>query len=147
MNTSPPISRRLSQLGTLAVRVVTAGGAFPVEGADVRIGGATEENAAIHYLLTTDGSGLAERIDLPTPEAALSQSPGNPPGFASYVIEIFKAGYYPLVFRDVPLFPGVTSLQLGELIPKPPYVPEKYPPTEETDFTEYEPLEGGARRA
>ena len=147
MNTSPPISRRLSQLGTLAVRVVTAGGACPVEGADVRIGGATEENAAIHYLLTTDRSGLAERIDLPTPEAALSQSPGNPPGFASYVIEIFKAGYYPLVFKDVPLFPGVTSLQLGELIPKPPYVPEKYPPTEETDFTEYEPLEGGARRA
>ena len=63
------------------------------------------------------------------------------------MIEIFKAGYYPLVFRDVPLFPGVTSLQLGELIPKPPYVPEMYPPTEETDFTEYEPLEGGARRA
>lgn len=137
----------LGEFGTLAVRVVTAGGAYPVEGADVRIRGAMPENAAVSYLLTTDRSGLAERINLPTPSRDLSLSPGGLPGYATYLIEIFKAGFYPLIFRDVPLFPGVTSLQLGELIPTPAYRPEDYPPIGEVDFTEYEPLEGGTPNA
>ena len=103
--------------------------------------------AAISYLLTTDRSGLAERILLPTPARALSLSPGGPPGYATYLIEIFKAGFYPLIFRDVPLFPGITSLQVGEMIPTPLYRPEDYPPITALDFTEYEPLEGGTPNA
>ena len=140
-------SPHLSEEGTLAVRVTTAGGALPVEGADVRISGAAIENFGVHYLLTTDRSGLAERIPLPTPNAALSLSPGNPPGFANYLIEVFKAGYYPTVFRNVPLFPGTTSIQVAEMIPLPSYRPTDYPPTGEIDFTEIEPLEGGNANA
>lgn len=137
----------LTEEGTLAVRVTTAGGALPVEGADVRISGAIPENLWVHYLLTTDRSGLAERIPLPTPVTELSLTPGNPPGYANYFIEVFKAGYYPLTFRDVPIFPGITSVQVAEMIPLPPYRPEAYPPTGEIDFTEIEPLEGGETNA
>ena len=130
----------LSALGTLLVRVSTAGGFLPVEGADVRLVGAAEENRSIRYLLTTDRSGLAERISLPTPPKELSLSPGNAAGFSRYNLEVFKQGYYPVRYEDVPLFPGVNSVQTVELIPLPLYRPEQYPPREELIFTEREPL-------
>ena len=130
----------LTDLGTLSVRVSTAGIFQPVEGADVRIDGAEDGNRDIHYLLTTDRSGLAERVRLPTPPAALSLSPGNVAGYALYTVRIYKEGFYPMLFRSVPLFPGVTAIQQAELIPKPPYDPERYPPKDELILTESEPL-------
>ncbi|MBO7293048.1 MAG: carboxypeptidase regulatory-like domain-containing protein [Clostridia bacterium] len=130
----------LSALGTLLVRVSTAGGFLPVEGADVRLVGAAEENRSIRYLLTTDRSGLAERVSLPTPPKELSLSPGNVAGFSRYNLEVFKQGYYPVRYEDIPLFPGINSVQTVELIPLPLYRPEQYPPREELNFTEREPL-------
>lgn len=129
----------LTDLGTLLVRVSTAGIFLPVAGADVRISGASPGNTGIHYLLTTDQSGLAERVPLPTPALSLSLSPGNPAGFSNYNVEVFKGGYYPAIFRNVPLFPQVTSVQAVELIPLPPYDPNAYPPSSEIDITEEEP--------
>lgn len=127
-------------VGTLLVRVSTAGIFLPVEGADVRIHGAAEENQNVRYFLTTDRSGLSERISLPTPPRALSMTPGNRPGFSNYDIEVFKTGFYPAIFRNVPLFPGVNSIQPVELIPLPLYNPNRYPPRVETEFLEREPL-------
>ncbi len=143
MPTEEPNGAPLTELGALLVRVSTAGIFLPVEGADVRIVGASPENREVRYLLTTDRSGLAERIELPTPAAALSQSPGNAPGFSLYDIEVFKEGFYPATYLGVPLFPGVTAVQRVEMIPLPPYRPEEYPPKVETDFTEEEPLYNG----
>ena len=135
-----PVQAPLSALGSLLVRVSTAGGFLPVEGADVRLFGATEENRTIRYLLTTDRSGLSERVDLPTPPRELSLSPGNEAGFSRYHLEVFKQGFYPARYENIPLFPGVNSVQPVELIPLPLYRPEQYPPREETNFTEREPL-------
>ena len=140
MNVKPRSGPTLTELGTLLVRVSTAGIFLPVEGADVRIHGAIPENSDIHYFLTTDRSGLAERVTLPTPSRALSLTPGNPAGFANYDVEVFKNGFYPAVFRNVPLFPGINSVQAVELIPLPLYEPDRYPPRGETEFTEREPL-------
>ena len=140
MHSKATAAAPLTDLGTLLVRVSTAGIFQPVEGADVRISGAEEGNREIRYLLTTDQSGLAKRILLPTPAAALSQSPGNVAGYAVYTVAVFKEGFYPLLFKEVPLFPGVTATQQAELIPKPLYEPERYPPTGELIFTEQEPL-------
>ena len=143
MQREEPRSAPLTELGALLVRVSTAGIFLPVEGADVRISGASPENREIVYLLTTDRSGLAERIELPAPAAALSLSPGNPPGFSLYDVEVFKEGFYPAVFLGVPLFPGVTAVQQAEMIPMPPYRPLAYPPKVEASFTEEEPLYNG----
>ena len=143
MQRDEPSTAPLDALGALLVRVSTAGIFLPVEGADVRIVGASDGNRDILYLLTTDRSGLAERIELPTPATALSQSPGNPPGFSLYDIEVFKEGFYPATYLGVPLFPGVTAIQRVEMIPLPPYRPEEYPPRVETDFEEEEPLYNG----
>ena len=130
----------LTDLGTLLVRVSTAGIFQPVAGADVRISGAEDGNRDIRYLLTTDQSGLAERVKLPTPAAALSLIPGSVAGYAVYTVAVFKEGFYPLLFQNVPLFPGTTAIQQAELIPMPPYEPQKNPPTGALIFTEREPL-------
>lgn len=130
----------MSEYGTLLVRVSTAGIALPVEGADVRIDGNEEGNRNIHYLLTTDRSGLLERILLPAPPAALSLTPNNQKGFADYNIRVFKDGFYPILLRNVPLFSGITSIQAVELIPWPSYNKDEYPPTSVLDFSESEPL-------
>ena len=130
----------MNEYGTLLVRVSTAGIALPVEGADVRIDGNEEGNQNIHYLLTTDRSGLLERILLPTPPAAYSLQPGNRKGFADYNIRIFKDGFYPVLLRNVPLFSGITSIQTVELIPWPSYNKDEYPPYSVLDFSESEPL-------
>ena len=144
MQREEPPRAPLTDLGALLVRVSTAGILLPLEGADVRISGASDANRDILYLLTTDRSGASERLELPTPAAALSQSPGNAAGFSLYDIEVFKDGYYPVRFLGVPLFPGITSIQRVEMIPLPPYSPEEYPPRVETEFKEEEPLyEGG----
>ena len=143
MYDEPMRNAPLTDVGTLLVRVSTAGIFLPVEGADVRVSGADEGNRSIQYLLTTDRSGLAERIPLPTPAVSLSLSPGGVAGFSDYNIEVFKQGFYPVTFLNVPLFPGITSIQTVELIPLPLYEPERYPPSEELTFTEREPLFDG----
>ncbi len=136
-NAAPP---PLNDLGTLLVRVSTAGVFVPVEGASVRISGEEAGNESIHYYLTTDQSGLTERVQLPTPSPLLSQAPNNPKGFSQYRIEVYKDGFYPIAFFDVPLFPGITSVQAAELIPKPPFNPEEYPPRVQLEIREEEPL-------
>ena len=143
MYDEPVRNAPLTDVGTLLVRVSTAGIFLPVEGADVRISGANEANKSIRYFLTTDRSGLAEKIPLPTPAVSFSLAPGGVAGFSDYNIEVFKEGYYPVTFLNVPLFPGVTSVQSVELIPLPPYEPDCNPPREELEFTEREPLFDG----
>ena len=130
----------MTELGTIAVRVSTAGGALPVEGADVRIHGAEQGNQSIVYLLTTDRSGRPEEISVPTPPASISLTPGNTKGFADYDIEVFKSGFYPITLRRVPVFSGIRSVQPVELIPWPSYQKDEYPPRLEIDLSESEPL-------
>ena len=131
---------KMTELGTLLVRVSTAGVALPVFGADIRIHGAEEGNRDVYYLLTSDRSGRTESVLLPAPPAALTLTPGNAKGFADYDVEVFKEGFYPIVLRAVPVFSGVTAVQNVRLIPWPAYDKDAYPPTEELDFTESEPL-------
>ena len=135
-----PFTKTASEYGELLIRVFTAGIALPVEGADVRIEGSEESNRDIHYFVTTDRSGLGERIALPAPPAALSLLPGGKKGFADYTVAVFKEGFYPVLLKNVPLFSGVTSIQTVELIPWPSYNKDEYPPPSVFDFSESEIL-------
>jgi hypothetical protein len=129
-----------TELGTLLVRISTAGFAIPVSDADIRIHGAEEGNQSVYFLPTSDRSGLSESISLPAPPAAVSLSPSPVKGFADYDVEVFKEGFYPVILRAVPIFSGVTAVQNVRLIPWPSYDKNAYPPAEEIDFTESEPL-------
>lgn len=104
--------------GKLTVRAYTAGGALPVEGAVVRIMGATEENRLVAYSLITDRDGVTEVTLLPAPSISysLSPDPAEMP-YALYDIEITAPGYYSERLNGVSVFSGISSVQPINMIP------------------------------
>ncbi len=108
----------LDKNGTLSVRAYTAGGALPIFEAVVRISGAEDENKDIKYSLITDEDGVTERVTLPAPPRALSESPQNTEiPYAVYNIEVEKEGYFKKSLYNIPVFEGVNSEQLVNMIP------------------------------
>jgi len=124
-----------STIGYLIVNVSTARGAIPLAGASVTV--LDEDNGgSILNVLTTDTAGKTERIELRAPNRALSESPGSTKPYASYTLQVEKAGYYPASFAGVPVFAGVTSIQPAELLPLAEYNPDRVYPREGIDFAE-----------
>ncbi len=114
--------------GYMIVRVTTARGAIPLEGAVVTVseykgrddGNATigvgeRGNAIATYI--TNSSGLTERFALPAPPRALSMSPGNSKGYLTYNVKVDKEGYYQQNYINAPVFEGITSIQNADMIP------------------------------
>ena len=100
--------------GTLAVRVSTAGGAIPVEGAVVYVRSLGDDSRLL-FSLRTDGSGRTPDVDLP---ALPAPEYGEPPGpCSSYGAEIKKDGYRTVEYTCVPLYAGITSVIDAELEP------------------------------
>ena len=112
-------SEDMSGEGRLAVRVFTADGAIPLEGAAVIIRDTPEAGGGIVASLLTDRSGLTPVITLPAPPRELAQTPGNVKPFSSYGIDVTLAGYYTPVYESVPIFDGITSVQSVAMIPLP----------------------------
>ena len=118
----------LDSSGTMTVRAYTAGGALPVEGAVVRITGASEDNRLVAYSVLTDRDGLTEKITLPAPSVnySLSPDPAELP-YALYDVEISAPGYYTKRINGIGVFSGVNSMQLINMIPGSGRVSEDYP--------------------
>lgn len=106
------------EFGTLSVRTYTASEALPVEGALVEISGAEESNRDLFYSVITDRDGKTENLMLPAPNRSLSLSPGalDIP-YSVYDMHISAPGYYTKNIYGLTVFPGVTSLQLVNMIP------------------------------
>lgn len=103
--------------GALVIAVTTARGAFPIAGASVTVTGTEAQNGDISFSLTTDRSGKTEKIYLPAPPAALSQSPGGENVSAIYGVTVKADGFYDFKSVRVPVFAGVTSIQPVDLVP------------------------------
>ena len=126
MNSSPSTPE---SLGYLIVKVSTARGAIPLEGATVNIRGSDKANSGVLFSLRTDRDGKTERISLPTPPRSASEAPGNSAPYATYHIDVFQDGYIPLAFHNVPIFPSIVSIQPAVMIPSPEYAElTPYPP-------------------
>lgn len=104
--------------GQLIVRTLTAGGALPVEGVNVTIFGADPQNQNLYFHLITDQSGNTEKINLPTPAASLSQTPGKITPYATYNLIAEKDGFYVHEALKLPVFSQITSVQTVEMIPR-----------------------------
>ncbi len=139
-NEIPEVTGAGEDPGYLITFVRTARGFVPLEGADVRISGAEEVNRNVFFLVTSDRSGLTAKIALPAPPIALSQSPGNPPGYLRYNLQVFKEGFYVNTFLNLPIFPTVTSIQQIDMIPYSEYDPLRNRPTDELLVVDREPL-------
>ena len=104
--------------GYIIVKVATASGAIPVEGATVIIRGNEEQNSSILLSFLTNNDGLTLRSALPAPSREESMTPnGSRPPFATYNIDVLKEGYYPQYYQNVPIFDGITAVQNANVIP------------------------------
>lgn len=109
--------------GYLKVQTVSAGGAFPVEGAVVIV---TDQEGKTAYSLRTDRSGLTDAVSLPAPSVALSQAPpvnGDPAPYSVYTVQVFRDGFYDIEEYSLPIFDGITALWQANLIPKTEFSP------------------------
>lgn len=98
--------------GFLTVFVTTARGSVPVPGAVVSITGKHTENT----VRFTDENGRTERIQLPAPDNANSENADREDPFYDYRVTVYKDGFYRHTVENVPVFPGITSLQSVDLI-------------------------------
>jgi hypothetical protein len=109
--------------GYMIVRVTTARGAIPLEGAVVTVSDYLgEENADRGNAIVTDktnASGLTDRFMLPAPPKELSMSPGNGKSYMTYNITVTKDGYYQQNYINAPVFEGITAIQNADMIPLP----------------------------
>lgn len=109
-------------LGTLKVQAYTARRTRPVEGATVVISRSTPEGQQEIVTLTTDNSGITETISLPGVPASLTEVPGLDLSHYfneySYDIEVTHPDYVSVLFKNVPIFGGIHSIQSIDLVPK-----------------------------
>ena len=99
-----------SYTGTLQVHVTSSVGFFPVSGAIVTVSASEAPNAVLEQL-TTNESGQTQPIQLPAPDPAYSQEPGQPRPYSSYIIEVAAPGYESVRINGSEILPGEESLQ------------------------------------
>lgn len=117
------MDKNQSKYGYMIVRVTTARGAIPLEGAIVAVHNYDPEfevgRGDVISVRKTNSSGLTDRIALPAPPRELSVSPGNGKSYESYNLYISSPGYYKKEYLNVPVFEGITAIQNADMIPLP----------------------------
>ena len=115
------MNKNPDSVGYMIVRVTTARGAIPLEGATVIVSDYfpedVKERGNAIYTLTTNSSGLTDKFALPAPPRELSMSPGNGKSYLTYNIAVSKDGYYQQNYINAPVFEGITSIQSADMIP------------------------------
>ena len=107
--------------GWLKVIVRTGNNAMPLAGVTIMISSHDTGTMRLEQVAITNESGETERIPLPAPELAESFTLGGVPTYSIYTVSAYAPGYFRQESTDVPIFPGITSLQQFNLIPMPLY--------------------------
>ncbi len=124
-NTEPNAENE-ENIGYLVIRASTARGAVPLENAAVNIRGGTPDTSGIVFSLRTNSDGITEKIPLPAPARYLSESAGNSTPYSLWNIDVFKDGYVPIAFQNVPVYSSIVSVQPALMSP----IPENFKFTE-----------------
>lgn len=108
----------MESTGTLIIQTITGGGAYPVEGANVLIEGANDENREVRFSVLTDRNGKTPAISLPAPALSYSLTPdGDTVPYSLYNIDVYKDGFYRKKILSVSVFPGISAVLPVNLIP------------------------------
>lgn len=118
-----PTPQTQDSIGTLIVKVTTARGAIPLEGASVNI----RDASGVLFSLRTNRDGQTEKVALPTPPRSNSETPNGGTPYATYTVDVAKEGYLPQTFERVPIFPSILSIQPAVMIPAPESFGETIP--------------------
>ena len=104
--------------GYLTIQVLSAGGAFPLPRALVKIESADEYDRIEPLTALTDEDGKTEVFALPTPSArySLVPSPSEPPS-SMYKVSVWKEEFYPRVLENVFMFENIYTTLSVPLVP------------------------------
>ena len=123
--------------GFIKVQAYSGQGALPVKDVKIRV---TKEIGGDEILFLediTDESGKTESKSLPAPDASLSQQPNQsqqPLPYTTYTLTAENPNYTTLIKRELPIFPGVISIQPLEMLAvpnsgwRPPIIDEEEEP-------------------
>ena len=118
-----PTPQSQDSIGYLIVKVTTARGAIPLADASVNV----RDASGVLFSLRSNRDGQTERIALPTPPRANSETPEGGVPYATYTVDVTKEGYLPQTFENVPIFPSILSIQPAVMIPAPEAFGETLP--------------------
>ena len=112
--------------GKLVFQITTAGGAIPLEGAEIilrEFRSKSDGNGGnVVAVLYSGVDGKTEVLTLPAPARSLSLEPardGAPVPYALYDADVNLDNYYTQSYIRIPIFDGITSIQRASLIPLP----------------------------
>ncbi|MCQ2385959.1 MAG: hypothetical protein MJ078_04740 [Clostridia bacterium] len=98
--------------GFLSFFVTTAGQSLPLADARIAVSGEKSDT----YVLYSDPGGKTVPIALNAPSPDLSLSAGQKTPFYSYNVRVSKKGFYDILIYNIPVFPGIYSVQPVELL-------------------------------
>lgn len=106
------------QSGSLKVQVYAANQAFPIPNARVTVVLELLNGSREMFDGLTDINGIIDNIKLPAPDAEMSQAPSNTGvlPYSTYTTYIEHPDFVNEKFTNVPVFPGIKSIQGVELI-------------------------------
>ena len=123
-DTSSPFP--MTGLGKLVFQITTAGGAIPLEGAEIilrEFRSKSDGNGGdVVAVLYSGADGKTEVLPHPAPARSLSREPardGAPVPYALYNADVNLDNYYTQSYIRIPVFDGITSIQRASLIPLP----------------------------
>lgn len=103
--------------GVIIVVARTASGAIPIANALVTISSVIDDAVTVVTSTETGVDGRTLPIPLPSQPLSNSSKPGGDLPYSLYNIDTDAIGFYSVRNLDVPIYPGITSIQQVELIP------------------------------
>ena len=101
------------QTGYLKVNSNTANRLIPVSGTKITV----FDNGKLVAYRVSDENGSSPVINIEAPDKSLSETPGNGEPYKIVDVYLKRAGYIPLVYKGVQVFPGEVSVLNANMIP------------------------------
>ena len=110
--------RANTDTGVLRVQASAGGQSIPLANVNVTVYRDLSDGRHIFYQVTTNPDGVADGMLLPAPPRINSVEGNSAAPFADYTVLASREGLRPLTVENVPIFPGVRSIQPITLSPE-----------------------------